>query len=72
MAWIKIGKQFILNTNAIKSIEIQKRDNLAYYIKFYSYECSSFSKKFETYEKCLELFDKICDAMMNNKSIDIN
>ena len=73
MAWIKIGKHDILNLSAIKSIEITRHNDNSYYIKFSLYECDSIlSNRFEQYEECFKLFNKVCNAVMNNASVDIS
>lgn len=73
MAWIKISTREVLNADTIITITIQQNRAGTYYIKF-SLKDGDFacSKSFERIEECLELFDEICDAMMNNESIDVN
>lgn len=75
MAWIKIEEGKIINANAVKHVAIQMyRDvSVSYCIKFYLNGNDNIStKSFEQYEECLELFDEIWDAMMNNESIDVS
>lgn len=75
MAWIKIAEGKIINANAVKHVAIQMyRDvSVSYCIKFYLNGNDNIStKSFEQYEECLELFDEIWDAMMNNESIDVS
>lgn len=73
MVWIKIGERDIVNAYAIKTIAIQQYRDGTYYIKFSLNDGdSTISKRFEQYEECLELFDVIWDAMMNDESIDIS
>lgn len=73
MAWIKIGEHNVLNANAVKEISIELYSDGTYYIKFSLNKDDNIrSKRFEQYEECLELFDEIWDAMMNNESIDVS
>ena len=73
MVWIKIGEHDILNANAVKEISIELYRDGTYYIKFSLNKDDNIrSKRFEQYEECLELFDEIWDAMMNNESIDVS
>lgn len=74
MVWIKTGEHNVLNANAVKEISIELyREDGTYYIKFSLNKDDNIrSKRFEQYEECLELFDEIWDAMMNNESIDVS
>lgn len=73
MAWIKISTREVLNADTIKTITIQPNRDGTCYIKF-SLKDGDFTctKRFERIEECLELFDEIWDAMMNNESIDVS
>lgn len=73
MVWIKTGEHNVLNANAVKEISIEQYRDGTYYIKFSLNKDDNIrSKRFEQYEECLELFDEIWDAMMNNESIDVS
>lgn len=73
MVWIKTGEHNVLNANAVKEISIERYRDGTYYIKFSLNKDDNIrSKRFEQYEECLELFDEIWDAMMNNGSIDVS
>lgn len=69
----KIREREIINENALKTILIQQFRNNMYYIKFSLNEGdSTISKRFERFEDCLELFNRIWCAMVDNESIDIS
>lgn len=73
MAWIKIGDYNVLNANKVKEISVELYGDGTYYIKFsFDKNSSTRSKRFEQYDKCVELFDTVWDAVMNNESIDIS
>lgn len=73
MVWIKTGEHNVLNANAVKEISIEIYRDGTYYIKFSLNKDDNIrSKRFEQYEECLELFDEIWGAMMNNESIDVS
>lgn len=73
MVWVKTGEHNILNANAVKEISIELYRDGTYYIKFSLNEDDNIcSKRFEQYEECLELFNQVWDAMMNDESIDIS
>lgn len=73
MAWIKTGEHNVLNANAVKEISIELFGDGTYYIRFSLNEDDSIlSKRFEQYEECLELFNRIWSAVADNRSIDVS
>lgn len=73
MVWIKIGEHNVLNANAVKEISIELYGDGMYHVRFSLAEDDSIqSKGFKQYEECLELFNQVWDAMMNDESIDIS
>lgn len=73
MAWIKIGEHNVLNANRVNEISIELYGDGTYYIKFsFNKDDSTRSKRFEQYEECLELFNKIWNAVVDDLSIDVS
>ena len=73
MAWIKIGERDIINADAIKTIAIQQFRDGSYYVRFsLNDDDSIISKGFEQFKECLEVFNRIWDAVADDLSIDIS
>lgn len=73
MAWIKIDTRMVLNSDNIKTIEIRQYSDGVCYIKFsLNGDDSIVSKRFEQYEECLELFNRIWCAVADDTSIDVS
>ncbi len=75
MAWIKIRQGEIINANAVKHVIIQMyRDiSVSYSIKFYLNGNENFStKRFEQFEECREVFNRIWSALADGLSVDIS
>lgn len=73
MAWIKIWEREVLNADAIKTITIQQYRDGMYYIQFsLNGDDSIVSKRFERFNECLELFNRIWSAVADDLSIDVS
>lgn len=73
MAWMKIGEHNVLNANRVNEISIELYGDGTYYIKFsFNKDDITRSKRFENYEECLELFNRIWSAVADDLSIDVS
>lgn len=74
MAWIRLDKSVIVNSDKLSSIAIQQGqiEGVSYYILFSINRLTTFSSKnFKSYVDCVEFFDKICDELKTENYIDI-
>lgn len=75
MAWIKIRRGEIINANAVKHITIRMyRDiSVSYSIKFYLNGNENLStERFEQFEECREVFNRIWGALADGLNVDIS
>lgn len=75
MAWIRLNKSVIVNSNKLRYIAIKQAqiEGISYYYLLFSIDkLTTFSSKnFKSYADCEAFFNKLCNKLKTENYIDI-